>query len=202
MGKIITFEGINGTGKTTCAKEVASRLEAEGHKVKFVRLPQPGPIREALLDPNLPKYTKFFLYVADMAEFYANLDPDTIYILDRSYFSTIVYQTRDGINADLIERSLMFANVYVDHCLLLTCDPAEAKARREKDATKDGGNPGGFSDRDVDYYAALADDYDKVVNLNLTEENISVVDTTGNTVEETIEASYAAVLAALNPSTL
>jgi thymidylate kinase len=185
---IIAFEGINGVGKTSVAKAVAAAVNDE-----LVRLPRPGAIRDALVnDASLSKHGKFFLYMADMADFYATKDRDKSYLIDRSFISTMVYQTEEGISEELISKSVEDAGIYIDVCFHFTCDPEVAKARRDADISKDGGNPGGFAERGVDYYKELSYKYTEMVNKYCT--TIITIDTTNKTVEETTEE----VLSTLN----
>ena len=182
---LIGIEGINGTGKTTVGKKLVEYLSESGHNTKFIRLPQVGKFREALLIPGLSPQAKFHLYLADMANFYSNIESDTIYIVDRSYISTIVYQTYEGVSLNLIEHCLRCAKVYLDYCLLLTCDPKIAKERRENYLLKDGGNPGGFANRSIKYYKDIEKNYKIVVDSRFTKENHRVIDNTNLTIDET-----------------
>jgi thymidylate kinase len=191
---IITFEGINGTGKTTAAKYVADKLGVE-----LVRFPQPGLIREALLNPDLDRWAKFYLYLADMSDWYANHDRQQTYILDRSYISTLVYQSREGIPPNFITKAVENAGIYIDGIIHLTASPKLAKARRDADVTKDGGNPGGYAERDAMYYAKLQKDYKNTVAKEVVEgrachpwgwENCVSIATDELNIEELCEECY------------
>lgn len=56
-GRFVTFEGIEGAGKTTQLQRLASRLQAEGEDVVVTREPGGTPLgerlREVLLDPAI-----------------------------------------------------------------------------------------------------------------------------------------------------
>ncbi|KKL25081.1 hypothetical protein LCGC14_2408870, partial [marine sediment metagenome] len=72
---LITFEGIEGSGKTTQIKHVARFLNEKGHDCVITR--EPGgteigkKIRSILLDPKskgIDPLAEFFLYAADRAQ--------------------------------------------------------------------------------------------------------------------------------------
>lgn len=103
-GKIIVFEGVEGTGKTTIAKKLLKYLKNKGKKSILLR--EPGgteiseKIRKILLDckhKNIDKKTEFLLYLASRAQLISEkikelLKKNYIIILDRFYLATIVYQ--------------------------------------------------------------------------------------------------------------
>ena len=49
-GKFITFEGIEGVGKSTNMAVFAERLEAAGHRVLLTREPGGTPVAEDIRD--------------------------------------------------------------------------------------------------------------------------------------------------------
>ena len=78
-GLFLTFEGIEGAGKTSNLQHAKSMIEASGKTVLVTR--EPGgtdvgeKIREVLLDPNLPAMhsdTELLLMFASRAEHYQN----------------------------------------------------------------------------------------------------------------------------------
>ncbi|MBD3332061.1 dTMP kinase [candidate division GN15 bacterium] len=99
----ITFEGIDGCGKTTQAMLVSQLLTSERYQVKLLR--EPGStavaerIRELLLDANtnLTDTTELLLYEAARAELVGReilpaLKAEQIVLCDRFYDSTTAYQ--------------------------------------------------------------------------------------------------------------
>ena len=104
MGLFITFEGIEGCGKSTQAKLLSEYLKKNGYEVLLTREPG-GPkiseeIRKILLNPNnkemLPE-TELLLYMASRSQHTGEwiipaLQKDKIVISDRYYDSTIAYQ--------------------------------------------------------------------------------------------------------------
>ncbi len=103
-GRLITFEGIDGSGKTTQARLLAERLTEEGHAVTFLR--EPGGtvlgerIREILLDTahdDMSPVAELFLYLAARAQItFAAIRPAIdrggVVVMDRFMDSTTAYQ--------------------------------------------------------------------------------------------------------------
>jgi dTMP kinase len=98
----ITFEGPEGSGKTTALASVAEVLEAEGHHV--VRTREPGgselgrTVRKVLLDGGeVAPLAEVFLFLADRAQHVQSLvrpvlEAGGVVLCDRYTDSTIVYQ--------------------------------------------------------------------------------------------------------------
>ena len=100
---IISFEGIDGSGKSTQAKRLASRLEQEGRSVLYVREPGGTPvseqIRSLLLDPDsdMHPFTEMLLFSAARAELSRQRirpvhEEGGVVICDRFFDSTVAYQ--------------------------------------------------------------------------------------------------------------
>ena len=100
----ITFEGIEGSGKSTQCKLLKEYLEGKGHKVSVTREPGWGAmgklIRHLILeekDLEIHPLTELYLFCADRVQHvkdYINprLKDGEIVICDRYFDSTIVYQ--------------------------------------------------------------------------------------------------------------
>lgn len=99
----ISFEGIEGSGKSTQTRLLADHLKAGGYNV--LRTHEPGgtnlglKIRELLLDPNgqIDPLTELLLYYADRAQHIREvirpaLLEGTVIITDRFADSTVAYQ--------------------------------------------------------------------------------------------------------------
>jgi len=103
-GLFITFEGIEGSGKTTQVQMLGLRLRREGFTVVLTREPGGTPIgekiRHLLLDPSnremLP-FTELLLYIASRAQHYGELilpalNRGEIVISDRFLDASVAYQ--------------------------------------------------------------------------------------------------------------
>ncbi|GAB5046866.1 dTMP kinase [Thermodesulfovibrio sp. TK110] len=148
-GIFITFEGIEGSGKTTQARLLAQRLKNEGFKVVYTY--EPGDteagkyIREILLNSEIKinPLCELFLYFADRIQHIDEkikpyLEEGFIVICDRFTDSTVVYQGyARGISIDLIEKlnKEVFSEFMPDLTVLLDC-PARIGLERNKKADK------------------------------------------------------------------
>lgn len=100
----ITFEGPDGSGKTTVSKKVVERLVNEGYKVLYSR--EPGgseiaeEIRDVILDPKntaMDARTEALLYAASRRQHLVEkvlpaLEAGTTVICDRFIDSSLAYQ--------------------------------------------------------------------------------------------------------------
>jgi len=116
-GKLITFEGIEGCGKTTQRDMLANYLEGKDFKV--LRLREPGgveiseKIRKVILDPEtkseMYNLTELLLFSAARTQFTKEklrpaLKSGKVILQDRYYDSTNAYQGYGlGINLDVID---------------------------------------------------------------------------------------------------
>lgn len=100
----ITFEGIEGSGKSTQCKLLKEYLESRGHKVSLTREPGWGTmgklIRHIILEEkelDIHPLTELYLFCADRVQHVKDfitprLENGEIVICDRYFDSTIVYQ--------------------------------------------------------------------------------------------------------------
>lgn len=103
-GVFVAFEGGEGAGKSTQARLLRDRLEAQGHTVLLTREPGATPVgaevRRIVLDPAtgaLADRTEALLYAADKAEhLHAVVRPalarGEVVLTDRYVDSTLAYQ--------------------------------------------------------------------------------------------------------------
>jgi dTMP kinase len=97
-GIFIVFEGIDGSGKSSCIRDVAEELSLQ-HEVIITAEPSEGPIGMMLRDEKekLPPMAESLLFVADRAHHTDQikkwLKAGKIVFCDRYYASTLAYQS-------------------------------------------------------------------------------------------------------------
>jgi dTMP kinase len=143
-GKFITFEGLDGTGKSTQLRKLATALRAAGHKVVETR--EPGgtatgeKIRRVLLDSateGLSPLAEMALMFASRAQHIAEviqpaLDHGQIVLCDRFTDSTEAYQgsgRKLGSEAVLELHRVLCGDLQPDLTILLDSDPAMSLGR-------------------------------------------------------------------------
>ncbi len=144
-GKFIVFEGADGTGKSTHVKMLVEYLHTKGIDVVLTEEPTKGEIgkeiREVLgdkKDATPKKLTE--LFTQDRKEHVENvispmLEKGKIVICDRYYYSTIAYQSTQGVDKDWISELNSFVPE-PDLVVVITISPEEAQTRmhhREKE---------------------------------------------------------------------
>ncbi len=138
MACFITFEGIEGCGKSTQVRLLARRLAENGHRVTVTREPGGCPIadqiRQILLDAGnsaITPLTELLLYAAARAQHVSSviapaLAAGGIVLCDRFTDATIAYQGY-GRNLDMsvIDQlnSLARGDIRPDLTILLDCAP-------------------------------------------------------------------------------
>jgi dTMP kinase len=160
-GKFITFEGLDGTGKSTQMRKLAEALRAAGHKVVETR--EPGgtatgeKIRKVLLDSKtegVSPMAEMALMFASRAQHIAEviqpaLERGQIVLCDRFTDSTEAYQgggRKLGSEVVLKLHHLLCGDLQPDLTILLESDPAKslgrARRRNEKASRGASKNPG------------------------------------------------------------
>uniref|UniRef100_UPI00047B6145 dTMP kinase n=1 Tax=Caldanaerobius polysaccharolyticus TaxID=44256 RepID=UPI00047B6145 len=146
MRVFITFEGIDGSGKTTQIKLISDFIKNLKYGIILVREPGSTPvsekIREILLDKEnaMAPETEAYLYAASRAELVKKvikpaLDKGNIVICDRFLDSSLVYQgiARGlGLQAVYQLNTMALGDLKPDVTILLDLDPMVAKARLKK----------------------------------------------------------------------
>lgn len=142
-GLFVTFEGIDGCGKTTQLNLAARFLADNGHLVRTFREPGSTPvaekIRAILLDNalSMTDATELFLYEAARADITANeiapaLQQGAIVLCDRFYDSTTAYQGYGRqLDVDMVKslHRLAVADVVPDLTLVFDLDLKTASTR-------------------------------------------------------------------------
>ena len=156
----ITFEGIEGSGKTTQINHVINYLRSKGNDCISTR--EPGDtvigkkIRAILLNPDhkdLVPQAELFLYAADRAQHISEriipaLEKGQIVICDRFFDATTAYQGyARGLDLSLINQihSVVLGSLKPDLTILFDLAPAEGLKRAWKQI--DGGSRSGDETR-------------------------------------------------------
>ena len=181
----ISFEGLDGCGKTTQAALLAEAARAAGRDVVSVR--EPGGtaagerIRALLLDPEttVAPWTEALLYAAARAELVAEvirpaLDGGATVIADRYVDSSLAYQ---GVARGLGWREVLGVNLAAtgdllpDRTVLLELAEDQAAARRDGAPDRIEAEPGSF-------HASVADGFATVARV--FPDRVAVVDAAGD----------------------
>ncbi len=143
-GLFVTFEGVEGCGKSTQAVALAAHLDGAGVPAVLTREPGGTPIgerlRDVLLDhgsAGMRPATELFLYLASRAEHVAHviaplLDQGLVVIADRFGDSSVAYQGGGrGLGGRLVEslNDVATNGVKPDVTFLLDLDPGEGLDR-------------------------------------------------------------------------
>lgn len=146
----ITFEGIEGCGKTTQVRRLADQLKRDGIAVQATR--EPGgtrigeEIRKILLDArnrSLSSLAELFLYAADRSQHIREVIKPALkagnwVLCDRFYDATTVYQGLSrGVDLDLVSKlnELASDGLRPDVTFLLDC-PVTTGLRRAFERNK------------------------------------------------------------------
>jgi dTMP kinase len=172
-GRLITIEGLDGSGKTTLAAALADALRARGVDVQLLR--EPGGvqaaerIRELVKDPamRIGARAEALLYAAARAQLVEEALIPTLktgrwILLDRFVDSSLAYQGAGrGLGIERVRAINEFATggLSPDRTLLLVIDPSLGRARsRARDTAPDRleREDDGFFGRIAAAYAELA----------------------------------------------
>jgi len=175
-GLLITFEGPEGSGKSTLIRSLARRIEASGREPVLLREPGGTPagerIREILLDPVLPELrreTELLLMVASRAQLVREsvmpaLEAGRIVICDRYADASVAYQ---GAGRELGEDRVAILNDFAvgdaipDLTLLCLLPPAEGRRRTAgRDLDRLELEDAAFHDRVYDSYRRMGESGD------------------------------------------
>lgn len=174
---LITFEGIDGSGKSTQARLLVEHLRSEGHATMLVR--EPGGttlserIRTLLLDPalDIDPFAELLLFSAARAQLVTEkirpaLEAGRIVVCDRFYDSTTAYQ---GAGRQLEAPDWLRAfhakvtgGLVPDRTYLVEVPPAVAQARREgasDGTTNEASAPDRMEAGGLDFYRRVAAAY-------------------------------------------
>jgi len=184
-GYFITFEGLDGSGKTTQLRRLAAQLTASGQTV--VTLRQPGStalgdrLRAVLLDSRsesalgpISPLAEMALMFADRAQAIAEviapaLDAGSIVLCDRFTDSSEAYQGAGrqlGSDRILAMHAAVCNNLQPDLTLLLLppleASLARARRRNHRTAQKDGADENRFERESSEFYARVHTAYRQI----------------------------------------
>lgn len=144
-GKLISFEGIVGAGKSVQIKRLRDKLTAAGHDVVVLR--EPGgtviseQIREVVLSAKnigIAYTTEVLLFQAARAQIYReivlpSLKAGKVVLMDRTRDSSVVYQgVARGFGTEIIDQlnDMSTQNTYPDITFLLNVSVATGLGRK------------------------------------------------------------------------
>jgi dTMP kinase len=179
-GFFLTFEGLDGSGKSTQLRKLAKHLQAQGHAVTVTR--QPGGtrigdrIRALLLDSkteSMASMTELGLMFSDRAQAIAEvirpaLEAGRIVLCDRYTDSSEAYQgggRQLGSERILRLHKIMCGDLNPDLTLLLLAgfDRSLHRARRRNDRTADTGqDEGRFESEDAAFHRRVYEKYREI----------------------------------------
>ena len=175
MAPFITFEGIEGSGKTTQIQLLSERLQKQGYRVLQTREPGGCPIadqiRGILLHPDnaaMVSRTELLLYAAARAQHIEEivrpaLTTGNIVICDRFTDATLAYQGDGrGLDQDLILQlnELAAGDCKPDLTLLFDL-PVETGLRRarQRETQLQDSSEGRFEREQLDFHQRIRDGY-------------------------------------------
>lgn len=147
-GVLITFEGVEGSGKSTQARLLADNLKRMGFACEFSR--EPGGteigerIRDILLDPEHPTMdarTELFLYLASRNQHVREkvmhwLNSGRVVVLDRYAESSVAYQGAGrGLGEQTVSRLNKMATCGIRPDLVIVVDVPVSVGRERKGTT-------------------------------------------------------------------
>ncbi len=173
-GLFITFEGLEGSGKSTQIERTCAYLKDQKHDIIFIREPGGVPvsekIREILLDVGNTDMThecEMLLYMAARAQLVRQtilpaLDKGQTVISDRFLDSTLAYQGYGhDMDVDFIKDLGEFVteDLQPDLTIIFDIDPAKGLGRIQGEKDR-------IERRDIDYHARVREGYYDIARQN------------------------------------
>jgi dTMP kinase len=183
QGKLIVFEGIDGSGKTLHLTRTAQWLNEHNYSVIKLCEPTYGPfgsiLRNSADKGRLSPEEEMDLFLQDRQwNVTTNIQPalsdGKIVLLDRYYFSSIAYQGARGVDTDLIRSKNEAIAPLPDLVLLFDIDPETAVTRIEQQR---GDSPNLFEKLDYLYdvrqrFLSLDDPYIVKIDSSMSVEEV------------------------------
>lgn len=193
MSFFITFEGIEGSGKTTQLRHLQEYLQTLGYPVVATREPGGCPIsdtiRTLLLDPGnsaMASHTELLLYSASRAQHVAEfirpaLEEGKVVLCDRFADATTVYQgIGRGLDMEQLDAINSFAADGLSPDITLLLDyPAEEGLQRARARNRSGNmeSEGRFELESLSFHQRIRQGY---LDLAAHEERFRVIDALGS----------------------
>lgn len=205
MAAFITFEGIDGSGKSTQLRMLASVLRLRRLEVVVTREPGGTPLgarlRDVLLDADeqVDPLAELLVFAADRAQHVRQLvrpalDIGHVVLSDRYADATIAYQGAGrGFPAPLVEEVVALATggLMPDLTLIFDVPISEGRARHRR--RTDDGTPGDRLDAEADdFHARVRAAYLQIAAAD--PERVHVIDAT-----RSVEETHASVLEIVMP---
>jgi dTMP kinase len=191
----ITFEGIDGCGKSTQLRMLASELRLRGQEVIATREPGGTPlgqhIRQLLLDAEeqVDPLAELLLYAADRAQHVRShvrpaLDSGHVVLSDRYADATVAYQGAGrGFPAELVSELVVLATGGLMPDLTLIFDlPVDESQRRQARRMSKGQKADRLDAEDAAFHTRVRDAYLRIAAAE--PERVRVIDAAGS-VQET-----------------
>jgi dTMP kinase len=168
----VSFEGLDGSGKTTQVERLRATLEADGREVVTAREPGGTPLGESVRElvlhgDEMTPWAEALLYAAARAELVAEvvapaLERGADVILDRYLDSSVVYQgVARGLGLEeVLELNLLAVGGLVpDRTFVLAIDAATAGDRV-------GGSPDRIERAGLEFHVQVAAAYERLAALD------------------------------------
>lgn len=204
-GLFITFEGPDGSGKTTAADRVCQKLAEMG--IETVHTREPGgieiseEIRNIILDPKntaMDAKTEALLYAASRRQHLVEkvipaINEGKVVICERFLDSSLAYQgygRRLGFDDVLSINNFAIENTYPDLTIYLDVDEAVGLKRLSNRSFKDR-----LDQESIDFHHRVVEGYREV--LKRFKDRIVIVDASKE-LNEVVEDSFTAVMNLIN----
>jgi dTMP kinase len=168
---LISFEGLDGSGKTTQVERLRAALEAEGREVVTAREPGGTPLGERLRElvlhgETMSPWAEALVYAAARAELVAEVVEPALargadVLLDRYLDSSVVYQgIGRGLGRDeVLELNLLaVGGLLPDRTFVLAVDPGRSLGRV-------GERPDRIEREQAEFHARVAAGYQELAEL-------------------------------------
>ena len=203
LGTFITFEGIDGSGKSTQLRLLAQYLRSQGCELLLSREPGGTPVglrlREALLDVKgeVDPLTELLVFAADRAQHVRKvirpaLEKGAVLISDRYADATRAYQGAGrGFSTELIAEIIELATegLLPDLTVLFDVSIEESITRTSRRTSKNKRDR--LDTEAADFHQRVREEYLRIARSE--PERVKVIDTAG-TIEETQEKLRAIIV--------